>query len=84
MIDDHDYEVKMRAMQRFFEEGDKVKVTLRYRGAKWRIRKSAPSYWTRSKATSRKSRRSSRTRVSRAVRCDGSGAALTGFANCTP
>ena len=32
MIDDHDYEVKMKAMQRFFEEGDKVKITLRYRG----------------------------------------------------
>jgi translation initiation factor IF-3 len=32
MIDDHDYEVKMRAMRRFFEEGDKVKVTLRFRG----------------------------------------------------
>ena len=32
MIDDHDYEVKLRAMQRFFEEGDKVKITLRYRG----------------------------------------------------
>src|SRR5258708_20477536 len=32
MIDDHDYDVKMRAMQRFFEDGDKVKVTLRYRG----------------------------------------------------
>ena len=32
MIDDHDYSVKMRAMQRFFEEGDKVKITLRYRG----------------------------------------------------
>ena len=32
MIDDHDYEVKMRAMQRFFEEGDKVKITLRFRG----------------------------------------------------
>ena len=31
-IDKHDYEVKMRAMQRFFEEGDKVKVTLRFRG----------------------------------------------------
>jgi translation initiation factor IF-3 len=31
-IDDHDYEVKMRAMRRFFEEGDKVKVTLRFRG----------------------------------------------------
>ncbi len=32
MIDDHDYDVKMRAMQRFFAEGDKVKVTLRFRG----------------------------------------------------
>ena len=31
-IDDHDYEVKMRAMKRFIEEGDKVKVTLRFRG----------------------------------------------------
>jgi len=32
MIDDHDYDVKMRAMERFFEEGDKVKITLRFRG----------------------------------------------------
>ena len=32
MIDDHDYQVKMRAMERFFEEGDKVKITLRFRG----------------------------------------------------
>ncbi|MFL9499897.1 translation initiation factor IF-3 [Rhodopseudomonas palustris] len=32
MIDDHDYNVKMKAMLRFFEEGDKVKITLRYRG----------------------------------------------------
>ena len=32
MIDDHDYDVKLRSMQRFFEEGDKVKVTLRFRG----------------------------------------------------
>ena len=32
MIDSHDYEVKMRSMKRFFEEGDKVKVTLRFRG----------------------------------------------------
>ena len=31
-IDDHDYDVKMRAMHRFIEEGDKVKVTLRFRG----------------------------------------------------
>ena len=31
-IDDHDYDVKMRAVRRFFEEGDKVKITLRFRG----------------------------------------------------
>lgn len=31
-IDKHDYDVKMRAMRTFFEEGDKVKVTLRFRG----------------------------------------------------
>jgi translation initiation factor IF-3 len=31
-IDDHDYDVKMRAIKRFFDEGDKVKVTLRFRG----------------------------------------------------
>ena len=32
MIDDHDYDVKMRSIRRFFEEGDKVKITLRFRG----------------------------------------------------
>ena len=31
-IDTHDYDVKMRAMNRFLDEGDKVKVTLRFRG----------------------------------------------------
>ncbi|RBO97791.1 translation initiation factor 3 (bIF-3) [Pseudochrobactrum asaccharolyticum] len=31
-IDDHDYEVKLKAAGRFFEDGDKVKVTLRFRG----------------------------------------------------
>ena len=31
-IDTHDYDVKMRSIHRFFEEGDKVKVTLRFRG----------------------------------------------------
>ena len=31
-IDDHDYEVKMKAMKGFFEEGNKVKITLRFRG----------------------------------------------------
>ncbi|MFY8095319.1 MAG: translation initiation factor IF-3 [Niveispirillum sp.] len=31
-IDEHDYEIKMKAMRRFLEEGDKVKVTMRFRG----------------------------------------------------
>ncbi|MEM6625774.1 MAG: translation initiation factor IF-3 [Pseudomonadota bacterium] len=31
-IDTHDYQVKAKAMRRFFDEGDKVKVTLRFRG----------------------------------------------------
>lgn len=31
-IDDHDYDVKMRNVHRFIEDGDKVKVTLRFRG----------------------------------------------------
>ncbi|WP_292043314.1 MULTISPECIES: translation initiation factor IF-3 [unclassified Brevundimonas] len=31
-IDTHDYEVKAKSMRRFFEEGDKVKITLRFRG----------------------------------------------------
>ena len=31
-IDTHDYDVKMKNMLRFFNDGDKVKVTLRFRG----------------------------------------------------
>ena len=31
-IDTHDYDVKMRSIHRFLEEGDKVKVTMRFRG----------------------------------------------------
>ncbi|WP_413083967.1 translation initiation factor IF-3 [Thermaurantiacus sp.] len=54
-IDDHDYEVKMRAVRKFLEEGDKVKLTLRFRGRElahgqlgWqlleRVRKDAEEY----------------------------------------
>jgi len=32
VTDDHDYEVKLKAMRSFFEEGNKVKITLRFRG----------------------------------------------------
>lgn len=31
-IEDHDFEVKMRSAERFLKEGDKVKVTVRFRG----------------------------------------------------
>ena len=31
-IDHHDYDVKMRSVEKFLKEGDKVKVTLRFRG----------------------------------------------------
>jgi translation initiation factor IF-3 len=31
-IDDHDYQTKMKSMVKFVEEGDKVKVTMRFRG----------------------------------------------------
>ncbi len=31
-IDNHDYDVKMRSITKFLGEGDKVKVTLRFRG----------------------------------------------------
>ncbi len=35
-IDEHDYGVKMRSMVKFLKEGDKVKVTLRFRGRELR------------------------------------------------
>jgi translation initiation factor IF-3 len=31
-IDDHDYQTKMKAVQRFLDDGDRVKVTMRFRG----------------------------------------------------
>ena len=68
MIDDHDYDEKMRAMQRFFEEGDKVKITLRYRGREMAHQEIGPSSWTRSRPTSPNSPRSSRMRGSRDAR----------------
>ena len=31
-IDDHDYNVKIKHIKRFLEEGDKVKITIKYKG----------------------------------------------------
>jgi translation initiation factor IF-3 len=44
-IDDNDYDVKMRAMKRFLEEGDKVKVTLRFRGRELAHQDLGPGSW---------------------------------------
>jgi translation initiation factor IF-3 len=39
-IDTHDYETKMKAARRFLDEGDKVKLTLRFRGREMAHRRS--------------------------------------------
>ncbi len=39
--DEGDYQVKLRNLIRFLEDGDKAKVTLRFRGREWRIKTSA-------------------------------------------
>ena len=43
-IDSHDYDVKMRSVQKFLAAGDKVKITLRFRGEKWPMLIWAASY----------------------------------------
>ena len=58
----NDYQIKLRNMVRFLEEGDKVKVTLRFRDAKWRTRNLACASWNASRPTSRPKARSSRCR----------------------
>ena len=36
-IDHHDFNVKMKSVKKFIDNGDKVKVTLRFRGREWLI-----------------------------------------------
>ena len=59
-IDENDYQVKMRAMKSFIEEGDKVKVTLRFRGREMahqeigvRVLERIRTRWTRRPRSSR-------------------------------
>jgi len=59
--DENDYQIKLRNLKRFLEEGDKCKVTLRFRGT----RDGAPGITacvnsSASRQTSRNSARSSR------------------------
>ena len=68
-IDDHDYDTKMKKVFEFLEEGDKVKVTMRFRGremahgelgmASFAGSRNRPPNWPRSK----------RTRAWKAARC---------------
>ena len=51
-IDDHDYDVKMKKVHRFIDEGDKVKVTLRFRGRELAHGSSACSCSSASRPTS--------------------------------
>jgi translation initiation factor IF-3 len=50
--DEGDYDIKMRNMKRFLEEGDKVKITLRFAVAKWRTRNWVQKCLTGSSLTS--------------------------------
>ena len=61
-IDDHDYGVKMRSMVKFLEEGDKVKVTLRFRGRELRHQELGTASWSGFGPTPMNWRRSSSSR----------------------
>ena len=67
-IDTHDYDVKMRSIRRFFEEGDKVKVTLRFRGREMAHTELGVDLLTASRATPSRSPRSNPSRGSKAAR----------------
>ena len=42
--DIHDYDVKMRSVYKFLENGDKVKITMRFRGEKWPTKSLVENY----------------------------------------
>jgi translation initiation factor IF-3 len=67
-IDDHDYDVKMKAMKSFFEEGNKVKITLRFRGREMAHQSLGLKVSTGSRPTWATSPRSRWSRISRAAR----------------
>ena len=41
-IDSHDFNVKIKSVKKFLENGDKVKITLRFRGREWLITNLVP------------------------------------------
>ena len=84
MIDDHDYDVKMRSMQRFFEEGDKVKVTLRFRGREMAHQELGTGCSTASKDDTAKIAKVEKEPASRPPDDHGAGAAISGADAAAP
>jgi translation initiation factor IF-3 len=68
-IDDHDYDVKMRSVTKFLEEGDKVKMTLRFRGREMAHQELGMDVLKRVQEDTPRSPRSRPTRGSKAARC---------------
>jgi translation initiation factor IF-3 len=68
-IDDHDYDVKMRKVFEFLEEGDKVKVTMRFRGREMAHGELGMAVLRRVQEQTRTWPRSKRTREWKAARC---------------
>ena len=48
-IDVHDLQVKMRSVQKFLNEGDKVKITLDFEGGKWLIKTEELTFYKKLK-----------------------------------
>ncbi len=69
-IDDHDYDVKMRRLSAFIEEGDKVKITLRFRGREMAHGELGMHLLQRVQDRHRRDRQDrASTRASKAARC---------------
>ena len=66
--DEGDYKIKLGKLIQFLEEGDKAKVTLRFRGARWRTRSSASACSSGCARTSTRSAWWSSSRSSKAGR----------------
>ena len=68
-IDDHDYQTKMKKVVEFIEEGDKVKLTLRFRGREMAHNQLGMAVLERVVKTRHKLPRSSNIRGWKAGRC---------------
>ena len=68
-IDDHDYDTKMKKVVEFLEEGDKVKVTMRFRGREMAHGEHGMAVLRRSRSKRLKWQRSRLIRAWKGARC---------------